>query len=69
MSDKVPQGTVDVLRRAFDLMVADLDFQSDAQRLGFPVAAVSGAALGDEIAQLYGMPSTVIEKAKALLQK
>jgi tripartite-type tricarboxylate transporter receptor subunit TctC len=69
VSDKVPQGTVDVLRRAFDSMVADSDFQSDAQRLGFPVAAVSGAALGDEIAQLYAMPSTVLEKAKALLQK
>src|ERR1700733_1147731 len=69
VSDRVPQGAVDVLRRAFDSMVADPDFQSDAQRLGFPIAAVSGAALGDDIAQLYSMPSAVLLKAKTLLQE
>src|SRR5581483_7420366 len=35
--DRVPQQTVDQLRHAFDAMVADPDFQSDARRLGFPV--------------------------------
>jgi tripartite-type tricarboxylate transporter receptor subunit TctC len=69
VTDRVPQERVDLLRRAFDSMVADPDFQSDAQRLGFPIAAASGVVLSDDIARLYAMPSTVLEKAKALLQE
>jgi tripartite-type tricarboxylate transporter receptor subunit TctC len=69
VSDRVPQGAVDMLRRAFDSMVADPDFQNDAQRLGFPIAAVSGAALSDDVNRLYAMPSTILEKTKALLQE
>jgi tripartite-type tricarboxylate transporter receptor subunit TctC len=69
VSDRVPQEMVDLLRRAFDSMIANPDFQSDARRLGFPIAAVSGVALDDDIARLYATPSTVLERAKALLQE
>jgi tripartite-type tricarboxylate transporter receptor subunit TctC len=67
--DRVPQGTVDRLRHAFDAMALDPDFQSDARHLGFPIATVSGAKLDDEIAQLYALPSAVLEKAKMLLRE
>jgi tripartite-type tricarboxylate transporter receptor subunit TctC len=69
VSDRVAPETVDQLRRAFDAMVVDPDFQSDARRLGLPIAATSGAELGDSIAKLYAMPPTVLERAKALLQE
>jgi tripartite-type tricarboxylate transporter receptor subunit TctC len=69
VSNRVAKATVDELRRAFDAMVADGDFQSDARRLGFPIVATSGAALGDSIAALYAMPPAVLERAKMLLQE
>jgi tripartite-type tricarboxylate transporter receptor subunit TctC len=69
VSDRVAPETVDKLRRGFDAMVADADFQSDARHLGLPIAATSGAVLGDGIAQLYAMPPAVLERAKALLQE
>jgi tripartite-type tricarboxylate transporter receptor subunit TctC len=69
VSDRVAQGTVEELRHAFDAMAVDPDFQSDARHLGLPIAATSGAALGDSIAKLYTMPPAVLERAKALLQE
>jgi hypothetical protein len=69
VSDRVAPETVNALRRAFDAMVVDPDFQSDARHLGLPVAATSGVALGDSIAKLYAMPPAVLERAKALLQQ
>jgi tripartite-type tricarboxylate transporter receptor subunit TctC len=69
VSDRVAAETVNALRRAFDAMVVDPDFQSDARHLGLPIAATSGAALGDSIAKLYAMPPAVLERAKALLQQ
>jgi tripartite-type tricarboxylate transporter receptor subunit TctC len=69
VSDRVAAETVNALRRAFDAMVVDPDFQSDARHLGLPIAATSGVALGDSIAKLYAMPPAVLERAKALLQQ
>src|SRR5262249_49527723 len=69
VSDRVAPGTVEQLRRAFDTMVADADFQSDARRLGLPIAATSGAALGEAIGKLYDMPPAVLERAKTLLRQ
>jgi tripartite-type tricarboxylate transporter receptor subunit TctC len=69
VSDRVAAETVNALRRAFDAMVVDPDFQSDARHLGLPIAATSGVALGDSIATLYAMPPAVLERAKALLQQ
>lgn len=67
--DRVSKETLDQLRRAFDSMVVDPDFLSDARGVGFPIAAVSGGPLDDDIAQLYAMPSVVLEKAKMLLRE
>jgi tripartite-type tricarboxylate transporter receptor subunit TctC len=69
VSDRVAPETVDELRRAFDAMVVDPDFQSDARHLGLPIAAISGATLGDSIAKLYAMPPAVLDRARALLQE
>jgi tripartite-type tricarboxylate transporter receptor subunit TctC len=69
VSDRVAQSTVEELRHAFDAMAADPDFQTDARHLGLPIAATSGAALGDSIAKLYAMPPAVLERARALLQE
>jgi tripartite-type tricarboxylate transporter receptor subunit TctC len=69
VSDRVGKETVEQLRRAFDAMVTDADFQNDARRLGLPIEAMSGTALGDSIAKLYAMPSAVLSRAKVLLQE
>src|SRR6202046_5046940 len=66
VSDRGARGTVEVLTHGFDGMAVGPDFQSDARHLGLPIAATSGAALGDSIAKLYTMPPVVLERAKAL---
>jgi tripartite-type tricarboxylate transporter receptor subunit TctC len=69
VSDRVTQDTVDQLRRAFEAMVVDPDFQTDARHLGLPIAVTSGAALDENIAQLYATPSEILLRAKRLLQE
>ena len=67
VSNKVPKETIDELRHAFDAMVVDSVFLTDAQQIGFPVSPMSGAELEREIARLYAAPPRILQRAKALL--
>jgi tripartite-type tricarboxylate transporter receptor subunit TctC len=69
VSDKVAKEAVDELRRAFDAMVLDPVFLSDARQIGFPVSPMSGAELEQEIARLYATPPRILQRAKALLEE
>ena len=69
VSDKTPKEKVDELRRAFDQMVVDPAFRADAQQAGWAVAPISGAAIEQEIAQLYATPPAVLARAKVLLKE
>lgn len=69
VSDKVSKETVVELRQAFDAMVVDESFLKDAQDTGFPITAVSGAELEQEIARLYATPPEILQRAKTLLNE
>jgi tripartite-type tricarboxylate transporter receptor subunit TctC len=69
VSNKVPKETIDELRHAFDAMVVDSAFLTDARQIGFPVSPMSGAELEREIARLYAAPPRILQRAKALLEE
>jgi hypothetical protein len=44
-------------------------FLADAQKIGLPVAAMSGADVESEIAKLYATPPEILQRARALLKE
>jgi len=62
----VPPERVTALRRSFDAMMADPDFQADAKKLGYVLTLRKGEVLQAFVDQLMGTPKDVVEKLKAL---
>ena len=69
VSDKTPKEKTDELRHAFDAMVVDPEFLADAQKSALGVMPTSGAAIEQEIAQLYAAPAPVLARARMLLKE
>jgi tripartite-type tricarboxylate transporter receptor subunit TctC len=67
VSGKVPADRVTVLRRAFDAMVADPQFLSEAERARLLVTPMTGDEVARRIADLYATPPDVVTRAKAIL--
>ena len=67
VSGKVPADRVAVLRRAFDAMVADPQFRSEAERVRLLVTPMTGDEVARRIADLYATPPDVVLRAKAIL--
>jgi len=67
VSSKVPAERVAILRRAFDAMVADPAFRSEAARIKLLVTPMNGDEVARRIAALYATPADVISRAKAIL--
>ena len=67
VSGKVPADRVAVLRRAFDAMVADPQFRSEAERVRLLVTPMTGDEVARRIAELYATPPDVVARAKAIL--
>ena len=67
VSGKVPADRVAVLRRAFDAMVADPQFRSEAERVRLLVTPMTGDEVARRIADLYATPPDVVARAKAIL--
>jgi len=67
VSGKVPADRVAVLRRAFDAMVADPEFRSEAERARLLVTPMTGDEVARRIADLYATPPDVVTRAKAIL--
>jgi len=65
-SGRVPAARVDVLRRAFDAMVADPTFLRDAEQMRLSVAPMKGEDVTRDVATLYASPAEVVAKAKAI---
>jgi tripartite-type tricarboxylate transporter receptor subunit TctC len=62
----VPAERIAALRRAFDGMVADPAFLSDAANLKLTVTPMSGEAVARDIAALYATPPDLVARAKAI---
>jgi len=63
----VPADRVAILRQAFDAMVADPQFRSEAERARLLVTPMTGDEVARRIADLYATPADVITRAKAIL--
>jgi tripartite-type tricarboxylate transporter receptor subunit TctC len=63
----VPRDRVNVLRRAFDAVVADPEFLADTERAGMKVTRVTGEELTRQMDDLLAMPPEIVKKASTLL--
>ena len=67
VSGRVPADRVAILRRAFDAMVADPEFRSEAERARLLVTPMTGDEVVRRIADLYATPPDVVAKARTIL--
>jgi tripartite-type tricarboxylate transporter receptor subunit TctC len=56
------------LRTAFDAAMKDAELRRDAERMQLEVEPVGGEAMQASIAQLFGLSTAVIERAKAIVK-
>jgi len=66
VSGRVPAARVATLRAAFDAMVEDAGFLSEAQKLRLQVAPVSGVEIAGRIADLFATSADLVARAKAV---
>jgi tripartite-type tricarboxylate transporter receptor subunit TctC len=66
VSGRVPAPRVAALRRAFDAMVADPAFLSDAAKLQLSVTPLDGQQVANDVAALYAAPADLVARAKAI---
>jgi tripartite-type tricarboxylate transporter receptor subunit TctC len=59
----VPSGTVATLRRGFDATAKDPELLAQAKKAHFDIDPVGGATVQKDVAELYGTPKNVIERA------
>ena len=67
VSSKVPADRVAILRGAFDAMVSDPVFRTEAARMKLLVTPMTGDEVSRRIADLYATPADVVTRAKAIL--
>jgi tripartite-type tricarboxylate transporter receptor subunit TctC len=67
VSEKVPQDRVATLRAAFDKMVADPAFRTEATRIRLLVTPMTGDEVARQITTLYATPAEIVARAKAIL--
>jgi tripartite-type tricarboxylate transporter receptor subunit TctC len=67
VSGKVPTDRVTILRSAFDAMVAEPQFRTEAERLKLLVTPMKGDEVARRIADLYATPADVVARAKGVL--
>jgi tripartite-type tricarboxylate transporter receptor subunit TctC len=67
VSNKVPADRVAILRKAFDEMVADPSFRTEANRMKLLVTPMNGDEVTRHIAELYAAPPDVVARAKTIV--
>jgi len=67
VSSRVPADRVAILRGAFDAMVADAQFRSEAERLKLLVTPMTGDEVARRIGALYATPADVVARARTIL--
>lgn len=69
VSGRVPGPRVATLRRAFDAMVADPAFSSDAEKLHLSVTPLDGETVARDVVALYATPADLVVRAKAIARE
>ena len=64
----VPADRVAVLRRAFDTVLSDKEFLTDAERAGMEIEPLSGAAITAMLAKAYDAPTAIVARMIALIE-
>jgi tripartite-type tricarboxylate transporter receptor subunit TctC len=62
-----PSERVAALRQAFMAALADKDTLAEAKKMNLDVDALSGEEVQVEVAKAYGMPPTIVERARQAL--
>lgn len=65
-SRRITPAALDVLRSAFDAMVADSEFRQDAASLGLLVTPTSGIDVDHHTASMYGTSKDLLARARAI---
>jgi tripartite-type tricarboxylate transporter receptor subunit TctC len=66
VAGKVPADRLAVLRAAFDEMVADPEFLSEAKKAKLLVAPMKGDEVTHHVGELYATPADLVTRAKAI---
>jgi tripartite-type tricarboxylate transporter receptor subunit TctC len=64
MPPGVPEDRVAVMRKAFDAVVKDETFLSEAKRMDLDIDALTGAEMHKLLDELYALPTEVVELAR-----
>lgn len=62
----VPKDRADILRRAFDLTMADADFRAEAAKAKLEINPVAGARVEEIVREIYRTPPDLIKRATDL---
>jgi tripartite-type tricarboxylate transporter receptor subunit TctC len=63
----MPKERAAMLRNAFTAVLKDPEFLAEAERAKLEIVPVSGERVSEIVREIYGLPSAVIEKAKAFV--
>lgn len=66
VSGKVAPERVAALRGAFDNVMSDSEFVTEAGKLGLMVSPTAGAEVASRVAALYGTPQPLLDRARAI---
>jgi tripartite-type tricarboxylate transporter receptor subunit TctC len=69
VSAGVPADRVTALRKAFDAMVGDAAFLTEAKKAKLTVTPMTGAEVTRQVAEVYATPPALIAKAKAIVSE
>jgi tripartite-type tricarboxylate transporter receptor subunit TctC len=64
----LPREKIAALRKAFDSAMKDPDLIREAEKMQLEVEPVTGETLQSSVAHLFGLPASVIERAKAIVK-
>ena len=64
----IPPELAAALRHAFDTMVQDIAFLTEASRLRLEITPISGEELQRLIAEVYASPANIVERARGILR-
>lgn len=63
----VPVQRIEILRRAFDATMNDVDFVAEAKKVGLTVDSITGERLAQTIADIYRTPKDVVNRVAETL--
>ena len=64
----VPPARLELLRAAFQDMLADPEFQADAKKIGLPVGPASGDEVDKIVRDTFNVSQTALNRVKDLMK-